>query len=140
MPTYRNWKTTFDVKLLRLVRTSCRPLSQTRSVAFSSSWAVVANISSISSSIDMLFMKQGMQLCMHVRNLYEQSLRYSHFLGSNTEESHCIIQHSSQFSVPGTMTCKFRFFPLLNYQRCLCQATKAYVGGGRWPAFRFDVE
>ena len=33
MPTshapYRNWKTTFDVKLLRLVRTSCRPLSQT---------------------------------------------------------------------------------------------------------------
>ena len=22
----RNWKTTFDVKLLRLVRTSCRPL------------------------------------------------------------------------------------------------------------------
>ena len=25
---YRNWKTTFDVKLLRLVRTSCRPLSQ----------------------------------------------------------------------------------------------------------------
>ena len=33
MPTshapYRKWKTTLDVKLLRLVRTSCRPLSQT---------------------------------------------------------------------------------------------------------------
>ena len=57
---YRNWKTTFDVKLLRLVRTSCRPLSQTWSVAFSSAWTVVANISSISSSIDMLFTKQGM--------------------------------------------------------------------------------
>ena len=33
---------------------------QTWSVAFSSVWTVVANISSISSSIDMLFMKQGM--------------------------------------------------------------------------------
>jgi hypothetical protein len=30
------------------------------SVAFSSAWTVVANISSISSSIDMLLMKQGM--------------------------------------------------------------------------------
>ena len=59
-PPYRNWKTTFDVKLLLLVRTSCRPLSQTWSVAFSSAWTVVANISSISSSIDMLLMKQGM--------------------------------------------------------------------------------
>ena len=55
----RNWKTTFDVKLPRLVRTSCRPLSQTRSVAFSSAWTVVANISCISSSIDILPMKQG---------------------------------------------------------------------------------
>jgi len=64
MPTthapYRNWKTTFDVKLLRLVRTSSRPLSQTWNVPFSSAWTVVANISSISSSIDMLLMKQGM--------------------------------------------------------------------------------
>ena len=58
--SYRNWKTTFDVKLLRLVSTSCRPLSQTGSVAFSSAWTAVANISSISSSIDVLFMKQGM--------------------------------------------------------------------------------
>ena len=58
--TIRNWKTTFDVKLLWLVRTSCRPLSQTWSVAFSSAWTVVASISSIFSSIDMLFMKQGM--------------------------------------------------------------------------------
>ena len=58
--TYRNWKTTFDVKLLRLVRTSCRQPSQTWSVAFSSAWTVVANISIISSNIDMLLMKQGM--------------------------------------------------------------------------------
>ena len=57
---HKNWKTTFDVKSLRLVRTSCRPLSQTRSVAFSSVWTVVAKICSISSSIDMLLMKQGL--------------------------------------------------------------------------------
>jgi hypothetical protein len=38
------------------MRLSCRPLSQTCSVAFSSAWTVVANISSISCSL----MKQGM--------------------------------------------------------------------------------
>ena len=58
--TIQELQTTFDVKLLRLVRTSCRPLSQTWSVTFSSAWTVVANISSISCSIDKLFMKQGM--------------------------------------------------------------------------------
>jgi hypothetical protein len=39
------------------------------SVAFSSAWTVVANIPSISSSIDMLLMKHGMQSYMHVQNL-----------------------------------------------------------------------
>ena len=58
--TIQELETTFDVKLLRLVRTSWRPLLQTWSIAFSSAWTVVANISSISSSINMLLMKQGM--------------------------------------------------------------------------------
>ena len=94
MPTshapYRNWKTTFDVKLLRLVRTSCRPLSQTWSVAFSSAWTVVANISSISSSIDMLFMKQGMSSYMHVQNLMNSLWDIRIFLGLVPKESPCI--------------------------------------------------
>ena len=89
MPTshapYRNWKTTFDVKLLRLVRTSCRPLSQTWSVAFSSAWTVVANISSISSSIDMLFMKH-----VDVQNLTNSLWDIRIFLGLVPKESPCI--------------------------------------------------
>ena len=93
MPTshapYRNWKTTFDVKLLRLVRTSCRPHSETWSVACSSAWTVVANISSISSSIDKLSMNQGMQSYMHVQNLMNSLWDIRIFLCLVPKESPC---------------------------------------------------
>ena len=93
MPTshapYRNWKTTFDEKLLRLVRTSCRPLLQTWSVAFSSAWTVVANISSISSNIDMLFMKQDLLSYMHVQNIMNSLWDIRIFLGLVPKESPC---------------------------------------------------
>jgi hypothetical protein len=58
---------------------------------FSSAWTVVVNISSSSSSIDMILMKQGMSSYMHVQNLMNSLWDIRIFLGPVPEESYRII-------------------------------------------------